>query len=215
VRKTAKEIVAARVIAIIRGDYASVMTSIAEALAEGGVCAMEVTMNSPGALGSIEELARRYGESMLIGAGTVMETRQVAQVAQAGARFIVSPDTFPDVIHAALQRDLEPLPGAITPTEARLAVRAGARLIKLFPATLGGPAYLRQIRAPLNDAHFVPTGGITIENAGEYMKAGAVALGVGSTLVSGDFDGSPDAVKKLTERAKRFMEVVNGAIDSA
>ncbi len=201
---------AAKVIAILRGDFKASIRQIADALLDGGVTAVEVTMNSPHALEMIEILAHEYRAKMLVGAGTVTEVEHVRQVHAAGARFIVSPDTFPDVIHAALDLDIEPLPGAFTPTEIRTAQRAGARLIKLFPASLGGPDYLRQITAPLNDVELVPTGGITLENAADYLRAGGVALGVGSVLLPSSFDGSAQAVSSLTERARRLMAVVRG-----
>jgi 2-dehydro-3-deoxyphosphogluconate aldolase / (4S)-4-hydroxy-2-oxoglutarate aldolase len=200
------ELIEAGIIAIIRGDFAHVMDSLVDALLAGGVRALEVTMNSPGALESIAIAVRHSGDGVLVGAGTVLEVPQVKQVAQTGARFIVSPDTFPEVIEAALDQRLEPIPGALTPSEARMAVRAGARLVKLFPATLGGPAYLRDISAPLDNVAFVPTGGITPQNAEEYFAAGAAALGVGSSLVPGDFDGSPAAIETIKRRAQQFME---------
>jgi 2-dehydro-3-deoxyphosphogluconate aldolase / (4S)-4-hydroxy-2-oxoglutarate aldolase len=206
VKSVCDELIEAGIIAIIRGDFAHVMDALVDALLAGGVRALEVTMNSPGALESIAAAVRQGGDGVLVGAGTVLEVPQVKQVAQTGARFIVSPDTFPDVIEAALDYRLEPIPGALTPSEVRMAVRAGARLVKLFPATLGGPAYLRDIRAPLDTVAFVPTGGITPQNAGGYFAAGAAALGVGSALVPGDFDGSPAAIEMVTQRARQFVE---------
>ncbi len=203
---------AARVIAIVRGDYVETIHQIAGALLEGGVTAVEVTMNSRGALGLIETLAKEYGETMLVGAGTVVEVEHVRQAHEAGARFIVSPDTFPEVIRAALDCGMEPIPGAFTPTEIRTAQRAGARLVKLFPASLGGPNYMRQIRAPLSDVDLIPTGGVSLENAADFLRAGGVALGLGSVLLPSSFDGSAQAVASLTERARRLMEIVR-AVD--
>jgi 2-dehydro-3-deoxyphosphogluconate aldolase / (4S)-4-hydroxy-2-oxoglutarate aldolase len=206
VKSVRDELIEAGIIAIIRGDFAHVMDALVDALLSGGVRALEVTMNSPGALESVAAAVRQAGDGVLVGAGTVLEVSQVKQVAQTGARFIVSPDTFPDVIEAALDQRLEPIPGALTPSEVRMAVRSGARLVKLFPATLGGPAYLRDIRAPLDNVAFVPTGGITPQNAGDYFAAGAAALGVGGALVPGDFDGSPAAIEMVTQRARQFVE---------
>ncbi len=196
----------ARVIAIIRGNYVGAIPAMVEALLAGGVSVVEVTMNSAGVLDAIRLIADRYGDRALVGAGTVTQVEQVRQVAEAGARFSVSPDTNPDVIRAAMDRGLEAIPGALTPTEILQAVRAGARLVKLFPAMLGGPDYLRQIRAPLDMVKFVPTGGIDASNARSYFEAGAVAVGVGGALVRNNFDGSPEAARELTLRARRLMD---------
>ncbi len=204
-----QQIEAARVIAIIRGNYVGAIPAMIEALLAGGVSAIEVTMNSAGVLDAIRLIAERYGERAIVGAGTVTQVDQVAQVARAGARFVVSPDTNPDVIRAARNQGLEPVPGALTPTEILQAVRAGANLVKLFPATLGGPEYLKQIRAPLDMVRFVPTGGIDASNARSYFEAGAVAVGVGSALVRNNFDGSPEAASELTLRARRLMDSLN------
>ncbi len=200
-----EDLITARVIAILRGDYTETLESVVTALLAGGVRAIEVTMNSADALGLIKRLTDLESDQLIIGAGTVLTVEQVEQVRAARARFVVSPDTFTDVIAAALESDLEPLPGVLTPTEARTAVRAGARLLKLFPATLGGPDYLKQIRAPLSDILFFPTGGITAQNAGDYMRAGATGIGAGSWLVPSDYDGSPSAEALLTERARQLM----------
>jgi 2-dehydro-3-deoxyphosphogluconate aldolase/(4S)-4-hydroxy-2-oxoglutarate aldolase len=206
-----QEIIDAKVITIIRGDYQRHLDGIAQTLLDNGVRALEVTLNSPGALEMIAQLARGYGERMLIGAGTVLDGAAVQAAAGAGARFIVAPDTYAEVIETALALDLEPIPGILTPTEARTALRAGARLLKLFPATLGGIDYLKQIRAPLNDAHFVPTGGISAENAAQYLQAGAAALGVGSWLVPARFEGQDEEYRLVAERAAALMRAVRRA----
>ena len=207
-----QEIIDARVIAIIRGDFTGSYHAIAEALLAEGVRAIEITMNSTGVVDAIQSLSEAFREDAIIGAGTVIDVEQVRQVADAGGQFIVSPDTNPEVIRATLDAGLESIPGAITPTEVLQAHRAGARLVKLFPATIGGAEYLRQIRAPLNMINFIPTGGIDEYNVGEYFAAGAVAVGVGSALVKSNFDGSAQAVHELTSRARRIMESVNFAL---
>lgn len=204
-------LIEARAIAIIRGDYRQHIDTVARVLRDNGVTAIEVTLNSPGALDMIAHLAAVYGDRILVGAGTVLDAGSVKRAAAAGAQFIVAPDTYETVIASALAHGLEPLPGVLTPTEARTAIRAGARLLKLFPATLGGPDYLKQIRAPLHDAQFVPTGGITAENAAAYLQAGAVALGIGSWLVPSQFDGSAGAVAALGQRAAALMQAISKA----
>lgn len=206
-----QQIIEAKAIAILRGDHQQHLDTIARLLHEGGIRAIEVTLNSPGALSMIAHLAQAYGDQMLVGAGTVLDTDGVAAAAAAGARFIVAPDTFADVIAAALRHELEPLPGVFTATEARTAIRAGARLLKLFPAEQGGPEYLRQLRAPLHDALFIPTGGITAENARAYLKAGAVALGIGGWLVPAVFDASASACAGLSEHAANLMRAIREA----
>lgn len=205
-------LIAARVIAIVRGDHQQQIDEIARTLSENGVRAIEITLNSPGALEMIAHLSQHYGNRLLVGAGTVLDVEGVTQAAAVGARFIVSPDTYEPVIEAALNAGLEPLPGVQTATEARTAIRAGAKLLKLFPATMGGPDYLKQLRAPLHTAQFVPTGGISAANAGEYLRAGAVALGLGSWLVPSKFDGSSESVKQLAERAQALMGAVREAL---
>jgi 2-dehydro-3-deoxyphosphogluconate aldolase/(4S)-4-hydroxy-2-oxoglutarate aldolase len=203
-----QQIIDAKAITIIRGDYHQHLDTIARALLAHGVKAMEVTLNSPGALEMIAYLATNYGDRMLIGAGTVLDATGVAAAASAGARFIVSPDTFPETIQSALTHGIEPIPGVLTPTEARTAMRAGAVLLKLFPATLGGTDYLKQLCAPLNEACFIPTGGISAENAADYLHAGAVALGVGSWLVPPKFDGSVQAIATIEQRAAALMQAI-------
>src|SRR5690606_3425973 len=132
------------------------ISELAAALYSGGVRVMEVTLNSPNALEMIAALDRQWSGKMLIGAGTVLTAAQVDKASSAGAAFCVSPDTFAPVIERAVSLGLIPIPGAFTPTEIRTAVRAGARFVKLFPAMPAGPAYLSQIRAPLDDVLFVP-----------------------------------------------------------
>jgi 2-dehydro-3-deoxyphosphogluconate aldolase/(4S)-4-hydroxy-2-oxoglutarate aldolase len=171
------------IIAIVRGDHTETIEALAEALYRGGVRVMEVTLNSPKALQMIAALNRQWSGRMVIGAGTVLTEQQVSDAAAAGASFCVSPDVYTPVIERTLHLGLEPIPGAFTPTEVRTAVRAGARFIKLFPAIAGGPEYLAQIRAPLDDVLFVPTGGVDESNLTAFVRAGAVAAGIGSSLV--------------------------------
>ncbi|MCC6565411.1 MAG: bifunctional 4-hydroxy-2-oxoglutarate aldolase/2-dehydro-3-deoxy-phosphogluconate aldolase [Chloroflexi bacterium] len=195
------------IIAIVRGDHAAQVHTVATALYEGGVRAVEVTMNSPGALDMIAGLAAKWQDRMLIGAGTVLTVEQFDAAVSAGAQFVVMPDTFPPVIERARQRGIEPIPGAYTATEVRTAVRAGARYVKLFPAMPAGPKYLAQLRAPLDGVHFVPTGGIDDANLTDFVRAGAVALGIGSTLVSRRFDGSPTQMDNLRDTAQLLVSL--------
>jgi 2-dehydro-3-deoxyphosphogluconate aldolase / (4S)-4-hydroxy-2-oxoglutarate aldolase len=202
-----KTILKNRIIAIIRGDFRESILTIVGTLLANQITIIEVTLNSPQALAMIQDIAYEYGNIVHLGAGTVTSPEEVRKVAEAGGKFIVSPDTHPPVIQAARLRNLEPIPGALTPTEVLQAKRAGATFIKLFPASQMGPTFIKQLRGPIADLHYVPTGGITIENAASYLQAGAAALGIGSTLVPKNFDGSPSALTQLTERAQAFYQI--------
>lgn len=193
------------IIAIVRGDHATHIAELADALYSGGVRVMEVTLNSPGALAMIALLSRQWSGKMLIGAGTVLTAEQVEAAADAGATFCVSPDTFAPVIERTLSLGLEPVPGAYTPTEIRTAIRAGAKFIKLFPAMPAGPTYLNQIRAPLNDVQFVPTGGVDESNIAAFVRAGAVAFGIGSSLVPKTLNDA--ALAGVEESARRLTKL--------
>ncbi len=188
----------AGLIAILRGDFAvDDMLRLGEALLAGGVTVLEVTLNSAAALEALPALRKRLGHAMLIGAGTVRYGTQVQPALEAGAQFLVSPNFDPDTVARARAAGLLHLPGIFTATEAQTAFAAGCRMLKLFPADTVGPAYLKALRAPLDDIEFVPTGGINVENIGAYRRAGAVAVGLGSQLIAGRTQAS-DA---LTARA--------------
>lgn len=194
------------IIAIVRGDHAATIGELAAALYSGGVRVMEVTLNSPNALQMIAAISRQWAGKMLVGAGTVLTAAQVDQAADAGAAFCVSPDTFAPVIERAIRLSIEPIPGAFTPTEIRTAVRAGARFIKLFPAMPAGASYLSQIRAPLDDVLFVPTGGVDETNLAAFVRAGAVALGIGSSLVPKQISGDA-SIAAIEGSARRLTQL--------
>jgi 2-dehydro-3-deoxyphosphogluconate aldolase/(4S)-4-hydroxy-2-oxoglutarate aldolase len=201
-----------RIIAILRGDPGLPDEALAAALADGGVTALEITMDSPDAIARIERLARVAGGRLAIGAGTVRTRDQVSEAAVAGATFIVSPNRDIAVIHAAVARGLVACPGCFTPSEIVEAIDAGAQTVKLFPAQVLGPAFVRAVRAPLGEIRLVPTGGITPELVRAYRDAGAWAFGVGSELVgravrAGDASGDVDrALERIRERARAFVE---------
>lgn len=190
-----------RVIAILRGDFTGYFKAIAQALARAGVTAMEVTLNSPGALSGMREMKAELGEGFLVGAGTVMNQSQAFEAVSAGAQFIVAPNTNPRVVEFCVERDICVVPGAYTATEVMHAVEMGAHLIKLFPAELG---YFKAIRAPLNHVPFVTTGGITLDNAADYIRAGAVAVGMGSQLI-GDYVKQDGGIAELERRGRALM----------
>ncbi len=195
------------IIAILRADSPARLIAVADALRRGGVRAIEVTMTTPGALSIVAEAVARFGDDVLFGAGTVLDAETARAAILAGAGLIVAPTLNLQVIRVCNRYGAVAVPGCLTPTEMLAAAEAGADLIKLFPAELGGPAYLRAVRAPLPQLPIVPVGGVTLDNAAEYMAAGAVALGLGSALVShklpdgGDFD-------EITRRAAAFIQAV-------
>ena len=185
------------IVAIVRGDFpARKVLEIGDALLAAPVLVMEVTLNTPGALELIRMLRERFGPNMNIGAGTVRTVDQFDAAVAAGAHFSVAPGLNPAVVAQARKADILHIPGVYTATEAETAHAAGSPLLKLFPANLGGPAYLKALRAPLDDIQFVPTGGIGPDNAAAWAAAGAAALGVGSALVTGPDQTMADLIQR-------------------
>lgn len=186
-------IVDAGVIAVLRGVDPPAVPDVVAAVVEGGVDVVEVTADSPAAAEVLTDLHGRF-EDVLLGAGTVRDAATVGTMTDAGAAFVVSPTTDPAVIDACERRDVPVAPGAFTPTEVERADRAGADLVKVFPAATGGPGHVSALGGPLGDVPLVPTGGVGPGTAGDYIEAGAVAVGVGGAIVdheaiaAGDFD---------------------------
>lgn len=180
--ETFQRIVDERVIAVVRGVAPSEVVDVARTINAGGVGVVEVTADSPSAADAIGRI-RDELPHLLVGAGTVLEAASLQELTDAGARFIVSPVVDEGVIDAAARRGVVAIPGAFTPTEVRRGLTAGADAVKIFPATSGGPAHVASIRGPLGDVPLVPTGGVTADNAGGFIDAGAVAVGVGSAIV--------------------------------
>jgi 2-dehydro-3-deoxyphosphogluconate aldolase / (4S)-4-hydroxy-2-oxoglutarate aldolase len=198
------QIEAGRVVAILRGDYRERGTEIVTAMLQGGLTAVEVTLNSPGAFELIGRLAREFGGRMAVGAGTVLRTDEVRKAFDSGAKFIVSPNRNAAVIQTTKRHGLVSVPGCFTPSEIVEALDAGADAAKLFPASCLGPGFVRAMRGPVADVRMVPTGGVTPELAREYRAAGAWAVGVGSELVGADAL-KPGGLERLTERAAAFV----------
>jgi 2-dehydro-3-deoxyphosphogluconate aldolase/(4S)-4-hydroxy-2-oxoglutarate aldolase len=196
-----------RVIAIGRNVAAADAPRIGEALVAGGVHVMELTLNEPeaDALAAIAALARVADDlDALVGAGTVLSIEASARAVEAGARFIVSPHTDAEQIAWCAAQGVPCFPGALSPTEIHAAWSAGASAVKLFPAAAVGTGYLKQIAGPFPDIPLVPTGGVSAENAGDWIAAGGVAVGMGSWLIG---DGEPAGV---SERARRVISAVSG-----
>lgn len=183
-----------RVLAVVRAPSTDAALQAADALVEGGVTGLEITYSTPDAPRVIRELVDRYGDVAYIGAGTVTTAEQAKEAADAGARFLVSPGTLPDVAEAMLATGRTVLTGALSPTEVMSAVALGVHVVKLFPAALSGPALLKALRGPFPDVPMMPTGGVVPGNVAEWIAAGAIAVGAGSDLVSaadlaaGDYD---------------------------
>ena len=172
------------IVAVVRALSADQVIPLSEALIAGGIRAIEITMTTPDAIDAISHAARHFGSNALMGVGTVLNADTARKAIAAGAEFVVSPITRPEIAKAAAEQDRPVMLGAFTPTEAQLAHESGADFIKLFPADTLGLAYIKAIRAPLPHLKIVPTGGITIENIAEFFKAGCPAVGVGSSLIS-------------------------------
>jgi len=202
------------VVAVIRLTDAGVGRDVAHALAEGGVIALEVTMTVPRAVELIADLAKTLPDSCIVGAGTVVDQKTAAAVMDAGAQFVVGPVLRQDVIAACRTRDVAVMPGCFSPTEILTAWDAGADIVKVFPATSLGPTFFKDMRGPLPHVKLMPTGGVTKQNAGDWIKAGAVAIGVGTALVDAA------AVKErrfdaITASAREFIASVAAARQGA
>jgi 2-dehydro-3-deoxyphosphogluconate aldolase/(4S)-4-hydroxy-2-oxoglutarate aldolase len=197
------------IVAIARAASTALVEQAVEVLIGAGVTCVELTLTMPGALDAVALLAARFGEVASIGAGSVLTAEQAEASINAGARFLVAPSAVPDVVECAVAHGVPCLPGALTPSEIVAAWSSGAAAVKLFPASVGGVAYLRDVRAPLPDIPLVPTGGVRLEDVEGYVNAGAIALGVGgplfgSSLTDGDMAG-------LAQRAGLFLAAVAGA----
>ena len=198
------------VVAVIRMKDAAKLRRVVDAIAEGGVRAIEVTMTVPGAVDLIGMLARSLPPEILLGAGTVTDAATARAVIDAGARYVVSPVFRREMIAACHERGVAAAPGCFTPTEILDAHESGADVIKIFPATALGPQFIKDVRAPLPQVRLMPTGGVSLDNAGDWIRAGAIAVGVGSALLDaraideGRFD-------VLTTNARRIVASVASA----
>ncbi len=194
-----------KLVAIIRGAAPDAILRYVDALYEGGVRTLEVTVNSPKALKVIEEVADKAGDRMLIGAGTVLDPETARAALLAGAQFIVSPTLDVATIQMTKKYGALSIPGAMTPTEILAAYTAGADIIKVFPASAVGPSFFREMAGPLPHILLMPTGGVSLENIGDYAKAGAKAFGLGSSLTDTKVAITDESLRALTQRARDFM----------
>jgi 2-dehydro-3-deoxyphosphogluconate aldolase/(4S)-4-hydroxy-2-oxoglutarate aldolase len=198
-------------IPVVRAESAAMAMRAAEAIKLAGVDILEVTMTVPGAIDVISKLVATFENEMVIGAGTVLDVETANKCIQAGAQFIVSPALNEETIAFCQAREVAVFPGALTPTEVLRAWNAGADAVKVFPAgAVGGARYLKALKAPLPQIELVPTGGVSLKTAGDFVKAGALALGVGADLVDTKaLRENRDEV--ITERARQFLEIVREA----
>lgn len=178
-----QEILESGVVAIIRMSDSDRLRRVVEAVREGGVTAIEITMTTPGALAVIKEVARTMGDDVQIGVGSVLDAATARRAIDVGARYVVSPIFKPEIVAECHRQGVPAMPGAFTPTEIQLATEAGADVIKVFPADIVGMPFFKAVLAPMPHLKLMPTGGVTVENAGDWIRAGAVAVGVGSALL--------------------------------
>jgi 2-dehydro-3-deoxyphosphogluconate aldolase / (4S)-4-hydroxy-2-oxoglutarate aldolase len=194
-----------RVVGVVRGEQVADPAALAKALADAGIRAIEFTFTIPGVLAAIKTAA---GSGAIVGAGTVRDEGQARDALAAGAQFLVSPACVPDVARVAREAGVPVFLGALTPTEVDSALKAGTTAVKLFPAGLGGPRYLRDLRGPFPSAEFIPSGGVTVQNAREFLDAGAIAVYAGSGLLPSDLVASGDH-EEVERRAHAFVAAVS------
>ena len=203
---------ATTVVAVLRAPTAEAGILATDALVAGGITGIEITYSTPDAAAVIREVRRRHPAAVLLGAGTVLEPAQAEEAVGAGAQFLVSPGTAPDLAGAMLGTGATVLSGALTPGEVMTALRLGVHVVKLFPASLGGPAYLKALRGPFPQVSFVPTGGVSAGNLAEWLAAGAIAVGAGgelcpaAALAAGDWDTITSTARQFAAAARRARE---------
>ena len=199
------------VIPVVRATSGDEAMRVIDAIREGGISVLEITMTVPGAIKVIEQVSQRYGKDALVGAGTVLDPETAEACISSGAQFVVSPALNLETIACCRRLDIAVMPGALTPTEVVQAWNAGADFVKVFPAgAVGGASYLKALKAPLPQIELIPTGGVSLKTAGDFIRAGAAALGVGADLVDikAIREGQSDII---TERAKQFLQIVREA----
>ena len=199
------------IVPVVRASSAEEAVSVAEALSEGGLSVLEITMTVPGAISVIAELSKRYGDEVLVGAGTVLDPETARSCIAAGAQFIISPALNLETIELCKLQRIAIFPGALTPTEVLTAWDAGADAVKVFPCSaVGGASYLRALKAPLPDVRLVPTGGVSLTTAKDFIAAGAWALGVGADLVNTKAINAGDR-KSVIAAARNYVAAVHEA----
>lgn len=207
---TLKRILECGIVAVVRADSPHQLAKVVAALAEGGVTAAEITFTVPDAVEVIRQVRRELGDSVVLGAGTVLDPETARAALLAGAEYIVAPVVNVDVIKMCRRYDKVVMPGAFTPTEVLRAWDAGADVVKIFPADVGGPNYLKALKGPLPQIRLMPTGGVDLNTAEAFLQAGACCLGLGSSLVKPSLIAAADFAG-LTALAAKFRDVVHAA----
>jgi 2-dehydro-3-deoxyphosphogluconate aldolase / (4S)-4-hydroxy-2-oxoglutarate aldolase len=205
--KSLQRVLDHKIVAVIRADSGDLLVDVAESLLAGGVEVMEVTFTVPRAIRVLEQVADRIGSRILLGAGTVLDTETCRAALLAGAEFIVSPAVNVDVIELCKRYGKIVMPGALTPTEVVTAWQAGADIVKIFPSEITGPKYLKALHGPLPQVRLMPTGGVNLETAAEFLRCGACALGIGSSLVDPKVVAAGD-LKKIESLARQYVQIV-------
>lgn len=209
--KILEEILKRKSVAVIRLKDAEKLKKVIEAIALGGVSVAEVTMTVPNAIGLIKQITQELSEDIIVGVGSVLNADTAKQAIEAGAKYVVSPVFKKEIIDAAHAYDVPAMPGCFTPTEVLTAYEYGADVVKVFPADVLGIPFFKGILAPMPHLKLMPTGGVSLTNAGDWIKAGAVAVGIGSALLDKDAIDSEN-YSKLTENAKLITQSINNAI---
>ncbi|WP_224269492.1 bifunctional 4-hydroxy-2-oxoglutarate aldolase/2-dehydro-3-deoxy-phosphogluconate aldolase [Haloprofundus salinisoli] len=212
-QRNLERIVDSGVVAVMRGADADSLIETAEALERGGVSAIEITADNPGAMEMIRDVSGAFGDEVIVGAGTVLDGATARNALLAGAEFVVGPNFEPTVVETCNRYNAVVAPGIMTPTEAVRAMEAGSDFVKVFPASTLGPGHLKSMKGPLGQIPMMPTGGVDVDNAAEFIDAGAMVVGAGSALVDGDAVAEGD-FEAITEQARRFSEVIDEARDS-
>ncbi|WP_129115049.1 bifunctional 4-hydroxy-2-oxoglutarate aldolase/2-dehydro-3-deoxy-phosphogluconate aldolase [Halegenticoccus tardaugens] len=205
-----QRIVDSGVVAVLRGADAGTVIEVVEALREGGVTAVEITADTPGAMGMIGEVSGSFGDEVVIGAGTVLDAETARSALLSGAEFVVSPTLDEGVVRTCNRYGVVTAPGVFTPTEALRGYELGADVVKVFPASTGGPSHVKGIKGPLPQIPIMPTGGIDLDNAADFIEAGAEVVGAGSALVD-DEAVEAGAFDEVTETARKFTETIDAA----
>ena len=209
--KSIHRIVEVGLIPVVRASSADEAGSIVEAIKEGGLSILEITMTVPGDLRVIEQVADRYEDKILLGAGTVLDAETARAVILAGAQFVVTPSLKASTIEMCKRYNKVVVPGALTPTEVVTAWEAGADFVKVFPCdNVGGPKYIKALKGPFPQIDLIPTGGVNLNSAAEFLAAGSAALAVGSELVDKKAVSAGDFAK-ITDNARKFLDVLQAA----
>jgi len=206
-QQTLQTLLETKIVAIVRSPNSAELVQVARALFDGGIRAIEVTFTVPNAVRVLEQIAAELGQDIVLGAGTVLDAETARLAILAGAEFIVAPNTNAEVIRMCRRYSKVVIPGAFTPTEVVHAWELGADIVKIFPAEVGGPAYIRALKAPLPHIRLMPTGGVNLQTVGDFLKAGASCLGIGAQLVE------PRAVaernfSRISELARQYVGLV-------